>query len=597
MLANAGGIKIPLIKKPVQHRVPRPYALKEFPNSRVAFELRRMLDLGIIEVTRFEAGQWVSPIFAIEKPDGSLRIILDLTEFNKLIPYQHFKMYNIHSATELMTEGCYMASIDLKDAYYTFPIRESDRKYLKFVWDGVVYQYRVIPNGICCAPFIFTKLLAPIFVVMHKEGHIAFPYIDDTWIVAKTKEACERAVVRLAELFDMCGLVVHPLKSKVIPSTLAEFLGLNLDSVEMSVSLTDKKVLKFLRVSQEILDAARPTIREVAGLIGMMNAYSLGVEYGGAHIKCLEIDKNVYLARAKAWDATMVISESGRRDIEWWQNTVTQGRRKIRNKPPDMQVTADASEMGWGAHLPTGVIGGRWRLADLCHINVLELKALLLALESLDPDFVRGRHIHLRTDNTTALNYIRKMGGVKSSMCNYWARKIWRWAEKHGVWLTISHVPGKENTKADRASRYFKDNLEWELNPKHFAKACRIWGIPEWDLFASRRNAKCQKYCSWKPDPGASHVDAFTMDWTGANLYAFPPFSLVQRVLNKAREEPPRRLLLVTPIWPSRPWYVTVGQMARAKITLGSKRNNLLPANPDRYATRIANTGVTISLI
>ena len=190
-----------------------------------------------------------------------------------------------------------------------------------------------------------------------------------------------------------------------------------------------------------------------------------------------------------------------------------------------------------------------------------------------------------------------KWGVVKSSMCNYWARKIWRWAEKHGLWFTNFHVPGKENTTADKASRCFKDNLEWELNPKHFDKACRIWGVPKWDLFASRQNAKVKQYCSWKPDPGASHIDAFTMDWTGANLYAFPPFSLVQRVLNKAREEPPRRLLLVTPTWPSRPWYVTVAEMARAQISIGAKKGNLLAANPKRASPRIANTGLTISLI
>ena len=598
VLSNAEGIKIPLIRKPIQTKIPRPYALRGIDHSQIDKEILRMLALGIIEITQFEAGQWVSPIFAVEKSDGSLRIILDLTEFNKLIPYQHFKMHNLTTATELMTEGCYMASLDLKDAYYSFAVKESDRKYLKFVWRGVVYQYRVIPNGICCAPRVFTKLLAPIFVVMHKEGHIAFPYIDDTWIVSRTYDGCWRAVVRLAQLFDMVGLVVHPLKSHVIPSNQVEFLGLILNSLKMQVALTDKKVEKFLRVSQEILDVADPTIRQVSGLIGMMNAYSLGIEYGGAHIKSLEIDKNVYLAQAQAWDATMVISESGKRDIEWWRNTVTQSYRNIRNASPDMQVTADASLEGWGAHLPSiGAIGGRWMLTDLSHINVLELKALLLALESLDPDLIRGKHIHLRTDNTTALNYIRKMGGVKSSLCNYWARKIWRWAEKHDVWLTISHVPGKENTTADRASRCFKDNLEWEINPKHFDKACRIWGVPKWDLFASRQNAKCRKYCSWKPDPGASHVDAFTMDWTGANLYAFPPFSLVQRVLNKARDEPPQRLILVTPTWPSRPWFVTVGEMARRQISIGAKPNNLLPANPERAPKRIKNTGLTISLI
>ena len=51
------------------------------------------------------------------------------------------------------------------------------------------------------------------------------------------------------------------------------------------------------------------------------------------------------------------------------------------------------------------------------------------------------------------------------------------------------------------------------------------------DLFASRVNAQLKSYVSWRPDPDAMAVDAFTLDWSKFRAFCFPPFSLISRVL------------------------------------------------------------------
>ena len=95
------------------------------------------------------------------------------------------------------------------------------------------------------------------------------------------------------------------------------------------------------------------------------------------------------------------------------------------------------------------------------------------------------------TDNTTALAYVRNKGGVKSQECNEVALEIWQWAEERDMVLTIAHIPGVENVLADKKSRVFADNLEWELNGEIFEKETRIFGIPEIDLFATRLSSLC----------------------------------------------------------------------------------------------------------
>ena len=89
-------------------------------------------------------------------------------------------------------------------------------------------------------------------------------------------------------------------------------------------------------------------------------------------------------------------------------------------------------------------------------------------------------------------------------------------------------------------SRKFNDNIEWTLDKNVFDNIVRLYGLPEIDLFASRLNAQLPIYVSWMPDPTAWAVDAFTLDWGRMNFYAFPPFSLVPRCLQKIRQDKAR---------------------------------------------------------
>lgn len=58
----------------------------------------------------------------------------------------HFQTNSFEKVVELVTSSCDMASIDLNDAYFTFPIKPKNRKYLRFFWQGKLYQF-------CCLIF------------------------------------------------------------------------------------------------------------------------------------------------------------------------------------------------------------------------------------------------------------------------------------------------------------------------------------------------------------------------------------------------------------------------------------------------------------
>ena len=85
-------------------------------------------------------------------------MILNLKQFNTDVAYRHFKMESIKEVIDIVIPNVYMASIDLKDAFYPIPIHPEHLKYLKFVFPSKIYQYTCMPNDYGPAMRIFTKV-------------------------------------------------------------------------------------------------------------------------------------------------------------------------------------------------------------------------------------------------------------------------------------------------------------------------------------------------------------------------------------------------------------------------------------------------------
>ena len=119
-----------------------------------------MLKKGTIEPVMHEEGQFISNFFIRPKSQsGKFRLIFNLKKLNECVQYDHCKMENMNTAVTMMTKDCFMANIDLKDAYHSVAIKMGDRKILKLEWKGQLYQFFALPFGLACAPYVFTKLL------------------------------------------------------------------------------------------------------------------------------------------------------------------------------------------------------------------------------------------------------------------------------------------------------------------------------------------------------------------------------------------------------------------------------------------------------
>ena len=265
---------------------------------------------------------------------------------------------------------------------------------------------------------------------------------------------------------------------------------------------------------------------------------------------------------------------SDKTDFNWWKSHIFTGTFSLECPEYSLEIFSDASLSGWGAVCGSTQVNGFWTETEKqCSINYLELKAAFFGLKSFTKNISNVR-ILLRIDNTTAISYINRMGGIQFENLNKITRDIWQWCEARKIWIFASYIRSKENYEADKESRKLQPETEYELSFAFNDIKCNL-GSPTIDLFASRTNRKCKRFISWKQDRESESVDALTISWRNIFFYAFPPFSLILKVLRKIRSDKAEGIVVV-PNWPAQPWYPNFQSMLVSDRIRLNPNENLL---------------------
>ena len=119
-----------------------------------------------------ERNDYLSNVFTRNK-DGGKCMILNLKQFNTNITYHHLKMEPINQVIAIIRPNVYMASTDLKDAFYSNPAHPEYQKYLRFVFLTKIYQYTCMSNGYGPAMQVFTKVSKIPFPHLRSKGLIS----------------------------------------------------------------------------------------------------------------------------------------------------------------------------------------------------------------------------------------------------------------------------------------------------------------------------------------------------------------------------------------------------------------------------------------
>ena len=227
-------------------------------------------------------------------------------EASKSIPsLEHFKMEGIHMVRDLLRKGDFMVKIDLKDAYFTVPL--AHQKFVRFSWEGTLYEFACLPFGLSIAPRVFTKIMKPVVALLRQLGIRLIIYLDDLLIMAQSKEM----------LNCHASTTLHLLEKVLIPATSMEFLGFLIDSQAMTLALPRDKVRKVKKECQSALNHPQVTVRELAKLLGYLTSTIQAVFPGPLHFRHLQGDKNKALAHLGSYGSRVQLSPQALEELIW----------------------------------------------------------------------------------------------------------------------------------------------------------------------------------------------------------------------------------------------------------------------------------------
>ncbi|XP_044159551.1 uncharacterized protein LOC122944893 [Bufo gargarizans] len=590
VLATVRGFRIELIDTPTCLPPCRP---REFsPESRrlIDTELWSLVEKGAIERAPDPRGGVVTDIFLVEKKGGQFRPVINLKSLNVYVRYRHFKMEGIHLLRDLLLPDEWMVKLDLKDAYLTVPIAQQSRDLLRFRWGDQIWRFTCLPFGLSSAPWCFTKLMKPVVSWLRGQGVRLIIYLDDMLLIARDPSTLLTHLHLSVSLLTGLGFVINHEKSCLQPSRSMEFLGFRVDSSTRTLCLPMSKVRAIRRELRHSLRLPHVSLRHLARVLGLLSSSIQAVFPAPLHYRALQRLKIAHLRAGATYGELVVLDQDTRDELTWWiHNLDAWNGKAIVGPQPDVVIESDASLQGWGARCEGVSTRGPWSTSESSlHINALELLAGSFAIRS----FVDGKVsacIRLRMDNVSAVRYVNSMGGTRSAMLTHLAKEFWSYCLDRGITVVAEYIPGLLNVHADWSSRYISDFSDWRLDSAVFSSIDSIWGPFSVDLFTSRWNAQLPRYYSWRPDPHSEAVDALLQDWSGALLYAFPPFALIPRVLSQVRRQQ-AELVLVVPFWRPQTWFPQLMELLIADpILLPAHLDLLLGPRGQRHPLLLDN--------
>ena len=332
-----------------------------------------------------------------------------------------------------------MAKLYLKSAYRMVPVHPEDSPLLGIQWKGETYFDQALPFGLRSAPIIFSAVADGLAWALFQSGvDYSLYYLDDFFFCSPCDStSCQGALSVAIPLCHRLGIPVAPEKIKG-PATSLTFLGINLDSEVMSISLPRER-LASLR-------------QRLSSWLNQRSDQSTSCRSYWPRESFLRAIIDAMKRPRRPHQVTRLDAQC-RADIAWWAEW--NGISVLPPPKPNITVLSDTSG-SWGCGAFT-VQAGEWLQLSWPqgwgHVNIAvkELLPVVLAAAVWERQWA-GQHVLFISDNMAVVSTLSAQS-TRKTMLSHLLRCLFFWEARFNFSHSAEHLAGKLNTAANALSR------------------------------------------------------------------------------------------------------------------------------------------------
>lgn len=439
--------------------------------------LRVQRDLGALQRLT-SAAYSIQPLHAVVRDGKKTRLVVDLSRsLNPTIRNIPLKYETVAQYSRRLRRGSWLAKVDIRACFLSFPLHPSLAKHISVKWGGVEWGYTKLPFGLNISPAWASRLLSVTSFALHLMGVSHSRYLDDYCTDAHSRAECRHNLDILYRVLSKFGLVLASEKTQG-PDQILEYLGIIIDTIRMILRLSEKRLQECRRLLRWFIAASRTTVAKLRSFIGKLSFMSQVLPASRPFIR-FWIDG---LCEKPRKDRIRINSDMTR-DASLWLDRLKRwnGTCKWRSKQL-LVIETDASFEGFGIHITRvqGVrglpewlragrkIAGTWpaelqtKFVKEKNMCWCELYTILFALALVAPFAAEGE-ILFHCDNLPDVNILNRMS-TRSSSLRVLLRAIATLSFEFRSSYKAVHIPGVLNVTADRLSRPSLHKYQFDSN-------------------------------------------------------------------------------------------------------------------------------------
>lgn len=191
---------------PIHHR---PYRVSPSERRAIQHEVNKMLSQNVVQSS---SSPWSSPVVLVKKKDGSWRFCVDYRKLNKITKKDVYPLPRIDDTLDCLYGAEYFSCIDLRSGYWQISVDESDRENTAFITPDGLFEFKVMPFGLCNAPATFERMMDRLLKGL--KWVTCLCYLDDVIIFSDSFSKHLERVQQVLEVFQQSGLQLNSSKCR-----------------------------------------------------------------------------------------------------------------------------------------------------------------------------------------------------------------------------------------------------------------------------------------------------------------------------------------------------------------------------------------------